>query len=234
MKTALAIFAKTPELSPVKTRLAMDFGQKKAETFYRMSVDAVEEMALTAKELSGNAIDLFWAAPEKQAVEQITKSFPVLWTGGNGLGESLANISEELFSRYKQVILIGTDSPQLKPSLILEAIDRLSSKPDSCVIGPSADGGFYLFGSNIRIPRAIWTRVEYSRENTLKQLLDQLAKSGYPVSLLSEEIDVDHFDDLNLLYQTFYGNQNGMLPEQRKLYIWLERKINYALTIITQ
>lgn len=225
MKTALAIFAKTPELSPVKTRLAMDFGQKKAETFYRMSVDAVEEMALTAKELSGNAIDLFWAAPEKQAVEQITKSFPVLWTEGNGLGESLANISEELFSRYKQVILIGTDSPQLKPSLILEAIDRLSSKPDSCVVGPSADGGFYLFGSNIRIPKAIWGRVKYSRGDTIKQLLSQLEKAGYFVSLLSEQIDVDHADDLNLLYQTFHDNQKDILSAQRRLYIWLESKI---------
>lgn len=226
MKTALAIFAKTPGLSPVKTRLAVDFGKKNAEIFYRMSVDAVEEIALTAKELSGNAIDLYWAAPEKQAAEKkSTKSFPVLWTGGNGLGESLANISEELFNRYKQVILIGTDSPQLKPPLILEAVDRLSSKPDSCVIGPCADGGFYLFGSNVRIPRIIWSRVEYSRENTLIQLLNQLAKSGYSVSLLTEEIDVDHFDDLSSLYKVFHNNQEEMLPAQRKLYRWLEQRL---------
>ena len=228
MKTALAIFAKTPELSPVKTRLAVDFGQTNAQVFYRMSVDAVEEMALTAKELSENTIDLFWAMPEKQAVEQNnTKSFPVLWTGGNGLGESLGIISEELFSRYKQVILIGTDSPQLKPSLILETVDKLSSKPDNCVIGPSADGGFYLFGSNIRIQRTIWSRVEYSRESTLKQLFTQLENSGHTISMISEEIDVDHFDDLNLLYQTFHDNQNDMLPEQRKLYIWLGSKVKY-------
>lgn len=226
MKTALAIFAKTPELSPVKTRLALDFGQTNAQTFYRMSVDAVEEMALTAKELSKNTIDLFWAMPEKQAAEQKkTKSFPVLWTGGNGLGESLANISEELLGRYKQVILIGTDSPQLKPSVILKTVDKLSSKPDSSVIGPSTDGGFYLFGSNTRIPRDIWSRVAYSRENTLKQLLTQLENSGYTVSMISEEIDVDHFDDLNLLYQTFRDNQNDMLPEQRNLYIWLKQRL---------
>lgn len=226
MKTALAIFAKTPELSPVKTRLAVDFGQSNAEIFYRMSVVAVEEIALTAKELSENTIDLFWAMPEKQAVEQKnTKSFPVLWTGGNGLGESLANISEELFSRYKQVILMGTDSPQLKPSVILEAVQKLSFKPDSCVIGPSADGGFYLFGSNIIIPRVIWNQVKFSSENTLNMLIKQLAKSGYTHSLLSKEIDVDHFGDLNVLYQTFHDNQNGMLPEQRKLYIWLKQRL---------
>ena len=224
MKTALAIFAKTPGLSLVKTRLAVDFGQTNAEIFYRMSVGAVEEIALTANELSENTIDLYWAVPEKQAVQQHRqKIFPALWTGHSELGEGINNICEELFSRYKQVILIGTDSPQLKPVLILEAIDRLSSKPDSCVIGPSADGGFYLFGSNIRIPRAIWSRVTYSRDNTLKQLLTQLKKSGYSVSLLSKEIDVDHFDDLNLLYQVFHNNQNDMLTEQRKLYSWLEQ-----------
>ncbi len=224
MKTALAIFAKTPELSPVKTRLAVEFGQTNAEIFYRMSVDAVEEIALTANELSEKTIDLYWAVPEKQAVQQHRrKIFPSLWTGHDELGEGINYICEELFSRYKQVILMGTDSPQLKPSSILEAIDRLSSQPDSCVIGPSADGGFYLFGSNIRIPRAIWSRVKYSCEDTLKQLLTQLIKSRYSVSLLSKEIDVDHFDDLNLLYQVFHDNQNDMLPEQRKLYSWLEQ-----------
>lgn len=226
MKTALAIFAKTPGLSPVKTRLGLDFGQKNAEIFYRMSVDAVEELALKAKELSGDKIDLFWAVPERQvAKQQGLESFPVLWTGDNELREGINNIFEELFSRYKRVILIGTDSPQLKQSLILEAVHRLNSKPDSCVIGPSADGGFYLFGLNIKIPRVLWNQVEFSSENTLKMLIKQLAKSGYTHSLLSKEIDVDHFDDLNLLYEALRVGKDDILPAQRKLYIWLESKI---------
>jgi len=38
--TAIAIFAKTPGLSPVKTRLAKSLGQVAAENAYRLSVAA--------------------------------------------------------------------------------------------------------------------------------------------------------------------------------------------------
>ena len=69
--------------------------------------------------------------------------------------------------------------------------------------------------------------MEYSRESTLKQLFTQLENSGHTISMISDEIDVDHFDDLNLLYQTFHDNQNDMLPELRKLYIWLGSKVKY-------
>ena len=226
METALVIFAKTPGLSPVKTRLAVNFGQSNAEMFYRMSVDAVEEITLKAKELAENTIDLYWAVPERQAMPQRgTELFPVLWTGNSELREGICNILEELFSRYKQVIFIGTDSPQLKPPLILEAVDRLSSKPNSCVIGPSADGGFYLFGSNIHIPRAIWNQVEFSSNNTVNMLIKRLADSGYTHSLLSKEIDVHHYDDLSFLYEVLRDNQEDMLTAQRRLYSWLESKI---------
>jgi glycosyltransferase A (GT-A) superfamily protein (DUF2064 family) len=47
--TALAIFVKTPGLSPVKTRLAEGIGQARAEAFYRLAVDAVAEVALATE-----------------------------------------------------------------------------------------------------------------------------------------------------------------------------------------
>jgi len=45
MSGALAIFAKTKSLSPVKTRLAADIGKPLAEAFYSLSVEAVAEVA---------------------------------------------------------------------------------------------------------------------------------------------------------------------------------------------
>ncbi len=45
MSSAIAIFVKTPSLSPVKTRLAATIGEEKAIEFYLMSLRAVEESA---------------------------------------------------------------------------------------------------------------------------------------------------------------------------------------------
>ena len=42
MATALAIFVKTPELSPVKTRLAKDIGKESAIRLYKSFVDIIE------------------------------------------------------------------------------------------------------------------------------------------------------------------------------------------------
>ena len=48
MSGAIAIFVKTPGLSPVKTRLAVKLGQKVAEEFHLTSAQAVAETVQTA------------------------------------------------------------------------------------------------------------------------------------------------------------------------------------------
>lgn len=230
MKTALAIFAKEPGISPVKTRLAMDFGKENAELFYRMSVEAVEEIAQKARELSGNSIDLYWAMPEKPVTGQRRLcSFPVLWTGEGGLGKGLYNISASLFVKYKQVIMIGTDSPQLEESLILEAVNRLETKPQECVAGPCPDGGFYLFGSARAVPGSIWTSVPYSRSDTLRILSNKLIRAGFSYSLLPQVADMDQLEDLQVLSDIFAAREVRLLPAQRKLYSWLSIVSNSGL-----
>ncbi len=47
MSAAIAIFVKTPGLSPVKTRLAATIGEEKAKEFYLLSLKAVEKTVKT-------------------------------------------------------------------------------------------------------------------------------------------------------------------------------------------
>ncbi len=68
---------------------------------------------------------------------------------GLSFGERFIHAIQQVFDQgYCNVIAIGNDSPHLGKHHILEAAAQLSRK--KVVLGPSLDGGFYLFG----IPQA--------------------------------------------------------------------------------
>ena len=222
MSGALAIFAKTPSLSPVKTRLSASIGVPLAQEFYKLSVAAVAEIA---KEVQRNStLTPYWALAEKEAVELPQwQEFKNIWTGEGGLGARLHNIYSSLHKKHDYVMLIGTDSPQLEPELLVGAATKISEQPESCFIGPATDGGFYLFAAKVPIPRNIWTDVTYSNNTTLHELSGQLAKYNIPVNLLSTQGDVDTANDIWPLMQGLEQNRN-LLPTQKKLYDWLQNQ----------
>lgn len=64
---------------------------------------------------------------------------------GDSFGERFTQAIQTVFGLgYHNVIAIGNDSPKLKKHHIHEAAAQLSQK--KVVLGPSLDGGFYLFG----------------------------------------------------------------------------------------
>lgn len=223
MKCAVAAFAKTPGLSPVKTRLAADIGNKLAEQFYRMSVEAVEEILLNVQSDSNNLIVPYWALAEIDgSKDKMWNSIPSVWTGNGDLGKRLFNVSVQMFELYDSVIMTGTDSPQLDPQIFFAAYSLLKTSRDKCVIGPSFDGGFYLFGSSFRISENIWTDVEYSRDDTLEQLLYRLGDAGIKYSLLEEMADADTFSDLKIISASLERNREKNMPAQKRLQTWLD------------
>lgn len=223
MKTAIVIFCKTPGLSPLKTRLGAEIGKRKAEDFYRLSLAVVRETVLRVIREYSEKVDAFWAVAEKEAItHSVWSSFPCIWTGEGGLGERINHIYEELLPLYDQVIIIGSDSPQITSDYIMNAIDKLSQHIQEGIIGPCRDGGFVLFGSKRRIRKSIWTEVIYSREDTLKQLTRRLDQLNYQYQMISELGDVDHYEDLIRLMNDY--NQMGakIQQQQKNLLYWLQ------------
>ncbi|MGI9350763.1 MAG: TIGR04282 family arsenosugar biosynthesis glycosyltransferase [Rhizobiaceae bacterium] len=222
MKCAIAIFAKTAGLSPVKTRLAETVGRERAETFYQHSVASIENVVCEAVN-SNPDFHPFWALAEAEAVELPQwRNFPALWTGKGDLGERLANISEQLFKKHDAVIFIGTDSPQLTPRVFEFTHDFLQKCSYECLIGPATDGGFYLFGSASPLPRMTWETVTYSERSTLAELEEMIEQSGRCVERLKEEQDVDTEVDLHRVFERLSQSRHQLLPAQKCLLDWLE------------
>ncbi len=73
--TAVAIFAKTPGLTPAKTRLAAGAGPAIAESFYLRALEITEQVACTAA-----AADLgltpCWAVAEREAIGRTQREGP--------------------------------------------------------------------------------------------------------------------------------------------------------------
>jgi len=195
MKVAIAIFVKTPGLSPIKTRLAKDVGRDKAEEIYVVSVKAVEEAVREAVERLEGALVPYWAVAEKEGLSsKMWSSFDVMSSGEGDLGMRLTHVYSSLFAKYDFVLMIGSDNPEITPDIILQAIQGLKS---GCgyVIGPAYDGGFYLFGSGKRLSESQWCAVPYSREDTRERLIEEFGIRG-DCELLEFLTDIDDLDSL--------------------------------------
>lgn len=223
MSIAVAIFAKTIGLSPVKTRLANGIGKEKAEEFYKMSVDSIEETIENLKLQINEEIIPYWALAEKEGIlDSRWESFKTIWTGEGDLGERLFHVSNELLKEHEKIIIIGTDSPQLDIDDFIKTIDNLKNKPESCTIGPAFDGGFYLFSCDFLIYKEIWTSVRYSKNDTLKQLIDNLECKNIKTHFLKYMGDVDEEKDLRNLCQILSLKKDKLNKSQRNLLDWLE------------
>lgn len=191
--TAVAIFVKTPGLSPVKTRLAASIGTAAAEEFYKLCAEAIQQTLIRATQ----TIDIvpFWAVGEQAGLEHpLWQSFDSIYTGEGDLGERQHHIYQYLQAKYQRVILIGADSPQLSIKHLGDAIAALDSH--QFALGPAVDGGYYLFAGKVPIAKNIWTNVTYSSADTAEQLLAQLPA---PATLLDCITDVDTIEDLAIL-----------------------------------
>jgi uncharacterized protein len=198
MTGALAIFAKTPGLSPVKTRLAAGIGIEKANQFYEYSVKCLEELALTIfRETNGELIP-YWAIGEQDGLEHpLWEKLDRIWTGAGGLGDRLDNIYAMLLGKHDHVILIGTDSPHLQSAVVLEAHAHLKRK-EGYILGPAEDGGYYLYGGHTRLPREAWLSVPYSVPETCGVFAEKLALFGR-LTYIEKNFDVDTQSDLKKL-----------------------------------
>ncbi len=222
MRCAVAIFAKTIGLSGVKTRLAKDIGTAKAEEFYSLSVNCVESFVSEAGEAFPETIYPVWCVAEEDGPPHWReRSYPSIWTGEGGLGTRLATVSEHLFETYDAVMLMGTDSPHLHGSILLQAIAQLNANPQGVVVGPADDGGFYLFASTHPVPREIWEAVTYSASTTLDEFEAKLGEISMPIHHLNSEQDVDTVADLKQLKESLVGTERQLTAAQSHLSQWL-------------
>jgi rSAM/selenodomain-associated transferase 1 len=191
----LIIFIKYPEKGMVKSRLAERFGDEFAAGLYENFIfdllAILDDMACR--------MQLYFYPPEKEAEirELFGDKYEYLPQHGADLGERMSDAFTRSFAEgFSSVILIGSDLPDLPRRIIEEAFAALESQNDA-VIGPAADGGYYLIGLKKQaFTPDIFRGLSWSTSSVLAQTTNILQASGHRLCFVDEWFDVDTGADL--------------------------------------
>ncbi len=197
----LLVFAREPVLGRVKTRLATGIGAEAALAVYR------ELLGLTAAAVAAAQVPAtVWLAeaPAGHGSALLTAPAPPRpeWPGlpwrvqppADSLGMRMAHAFGEAFGAGAgRVVVIGTDCPGLNAELLRQAFEQLLTH--DLVLGPAADGGYYLLGLK-KLQVELFHNKNWSTATVLPDTLADAARLGLQVALLPTLHDVDSAQDL--------------------------------------
>ena len=108
----------------------------------------------------------------------------------------MSNCFDEYSSKgFKKMVLIGSDAPQLSISRIKEAFNVLDHS--EIVVGPDHGGGMYLIGTQ-KPQNVLLKGIPWSKGKDFEILKKRCQKYNKKFLLLSQEIDIDTTNDLQL------------------------------------
>jgi len=188
MKSLLIVFAKTPVLGSVKTRLAKEIGNGKALELYLHLLRKTDRICQQIKP----SLVLFYSGENTKAFGNLFASFEKRKQNDGDLGIRMEMAFQWGFSQgYKKVIIIGTDLWELDRPILEKAFLALENQDH--VIGPAQDGGYYLLGMKEPTPQ-VFKNKKWSSPSVLKETLLDL--KGKSIVLLEEKNDLDTLKDL--------------------------------------
>ncbi|MFQ5774485.1 MAG: TIGR04282 family arsenosugar biosynthesis glycosyltransferase [Kiloniellaceae bacterium] len=184
----LIIMARAPRLGAVKRRLARDVGALAAWRFYRLTAAAVvRRLARDPRWRTRLAVTpdraarcRFWRTPDR-----------VIGQGRGDLGARMGRILRAL--PPGPAVIVGSDIPDLAAAHVARAFRLLGSH--DWVLGPAADGGYWLVGARRRrLPRDPFAGVRWSSAHALADTVANLARAR--IAYLEELDDIDTGTDL--------------------------------------
>lgn len=198
IKTAYLIFSKIPELGQVKTRLATDLSVEKATA---IQAKMLQHLFWISTQLGPTFTSFFfYQGQDPQKIAAFLKSVPANLqcypqTTGS-LGQKMAQAMQQIQTQgYDQVILTGSDIPQVTSALLQQA-QALLVKND-LILGPTFDGGYYLIGTKTQdVTPFLTADISWSTNSVLQTTKDLIQQQHLTLGLLPTMVDVDFEADL--------------------------------------
>lgn len=189
----LLVMSKAPEPGQVKTRLIPLLGAGGAAGLYAGLVHDCLQMSTTADLCP---VEL-WCSPSARHpfFRQCGTHYPVsLYCQPPGdLGQRMSAALQSALQRSAHAILIGADCPTLSAADIGKALDLLAGGNDA-VLGPAADGGYYLIGMKAH-HGFVFRNMPWSSPAVLQVTEQRLRQHGLQWQRLAVHRDLDTADD---------------------------------------
>jgi uncharacterized protein len=188
-RVPVCVFAKPPLAGLAKTRLAGELGASRAAALARAFFQDTWATVCARP----------WARPILASTTDDVASFgllrrPEVWLQGEGdLGARMEHVLRQALGQAPRALLIGADLPGLPPDHLDAALATLDQA--EVVLGPSADGGFYLLGATRLRPGAL-SGLIWSVASTHARTRERLVATGHSVGAAPAWFDVDEPGDL--------------------------------------
>jgi rSAM/selenodomain-associated transferase 1 len=194
------IFARVPESGRVKTRLIPAIGAERAADLHAGMLRHTIATALAARL---GPVSL-WCTPTQGHAHfrALADEFPVTLVAqrGDDLGERML-AAFEAQTDGTGAVLVGSDCPFLEVGDLQRAAGELAGGADA-VIGPAADGGYYLIAVRSAHPHA-FAGVPWGGDGVLAQTRVNLERLRSRWVELDTRHDIDRPEDLALLDESW-------------------------------
>ena len=190
----LIIFTRYPEPGLTKTRLISALG---AEGAAKLQQQMTEHTLVQARQWRDrfSSVEVHFAGGSHQLMQQ--------WLGtdliyrqqeAGDLGQRMQLAFERSFAAgISRVVMIGIDCPDVTATLLTQAFEALSHS--ALVLGPAADGGYYLIGLNRSIPE-LFAGIHWGTDQVLATTQVIAQRLGLAIFFLPVLHDVDRPEDL--------------------------------------
>ena len=192
----VVLMARWPAPRRCKSRLAAGLGpQRAAAVQQRLQAHALAVLQQGLPPLGCDGwLALGGAGP--RATRRLV-ALPALVVVNQGAG-SLGLRMQRQFDRawragYQQVVLLGSDLPQLACSDLQQAFAGFDRSP--AVLGPAGDGGYWLVGLSRPAP-ALFAGIDWGTAQVLQQTRRRAEALALPLTLLRQQDDLDRAADL--------------------------------------
>ncbi len=140
---------------------------------------------------------VYTPAAHRAEIESITsRRWTCIAQPDGDLGERMAAAFHDLHALgYDEIVLVGSDLPTLPPALISRALHAVRGRRPTVVLGPSADGGYYLIA--LRQPLdGLFHGVPWSTDAVFESTRARASALGLEVHLIDAWYDVDDAESL--------------------------------------
>ena len=187
----ILIFAKSPVVGKVKTRLAKSIGAEQACKVYEALLTQTLDTAIKAQLASvccyTNDTEHVFFNPWKQ------KGILFKQQVGADLGERMQQAFMNELKLVSSVVLIGSDCPIITKDHLGAALSVLNQDAEA-VITPTHDGGYVLLGLKNHYPE-IFSNIQWSTDQVYRQTAERFESRAIKWHQLNTLWDLDTAED---------------------------------------
>ncbi|MDJ0736141.1 MAG: TIGR04282 family arsenosugar biosynthesis glycosyltransferase [Nostocaceae cyanobacterium] len=196
-KQHLIIFTRYPEPGKTKTRLIPALGTEGAANIQRQMTEHTLLQVSKLQNTANISVEIRFAGGNSQLMQNWLGSGILYQSQSEGdLGQRMAR---SLFCAFEagaqQVVIIGTDCPSINPEILANAFEQLHAV--DLVLGPAADGGYYLIGLCRFIPE-LFTGIDWGTGLVWQQTVEIAQFMNLSSVYLPTLTDIDRPEDLHI------------------------------------